>query len=93
MGSWKGCLGGGSAGFSGRPLGRRAATEHATPALFVHARNGLAPYWGRAVRHAAPSPTTWHWLDGQSETAFYDDPALVRAAADLVAGHLVEGHG
>lgn len=58
------------------------------PTVMVHAENALSPQWARQFHAALAGPKALHWLDGPSQVAFYDDPALVGSAADLMAAHL-----
>lgn len=65
-----------------------AAPRAAAPVLMVHGENALSPHWARAFYDALPVEKTLRWLDGASQTDFYDQPHLVEPAADLIAEHL-----
>lgn len=57
------------------------------PLTMIHSENGLSPPWARKFNAALSQNTPLHWIDGPNQTAFYDDPALVAQAADILADH------
>ncbi|MEO1455945.1 MAG: alpha/beta fold hydrolase [Pseudomonadota bacterium] len=58
------------------------------PVAMVHSENGLSPSWARKFHAALPKAAPIHWMDGPNQTAFYDNPRLVRQAIDVVEAHL-----
>lgn len=60
------------------------------PVAMIHSENGLSPVWARRFHAALPKAAPIHWMDGPNQTAFYDDPRLVRQAIDVVEAHLQE---
>lgn len=63
------------------------AARIAAPTLIVHGEKALAPPLARAFHDNLTAPKDLRWLDSQGQIDFYDDPALIAAAADLVAEH------
>lgn len=64
-----------------------AAPKVRQPVLMVHGEKALSPAWARKFHDALAGEKAIHWLDGESQVAFYDDPMLVAEAADLLASH------
>lgn len=65
-----------------------AAARLAVPLTMVHSERALSPAWARAFRAKVEAPATLAWLESRAHTDFYDDPALVAGASDIVAAHL-----
>lgn len=63
--------------------GLRAAREVTTPTVMVHSDGCALPDNAKRVFAALRGPKRLEWSDG-SQTDFYDQPAQVSAAADLV---------
>jgi len=62
-----------------------AAPKLAIPVLMVHSERALSPPWARRFHEALPAAKEIVWLESAGQTDFYDDPALVEAAADRLA--------
>lgn len=54
----------------------------------VHSERALSPHWTRRFHDALPGERRLEWLVSQWQTDFYDDPALVELATDLMADWL-----
>jgi uncharacterized protein len=70
---------------------RGAADVLGVPVLIVHSERALAPVLARAFYSAVHSPKQQLWLESQGQIDFYDNPKLIRSAADAVA-ELVAGY-
>lgn len=53
----------------------------------IHSENALSPAWARKFHDALATPKEIVWIASRGQTHFYDDPALVAAAADRLATH------
>jgi len=61
-----------------------AAAEIRVPTVLVHSEKALAPALARAFFDQLQVPKQMHWLASQGQIDFYDDPALIEPAADLL---------
>lgn len=66
-----------------------AAVALTVPVLMIHSENALSPSWARDFAERLPNGAKLEWLSSQGQTDFYDDPALIAQAADLLAAHLL----
>jgi uncharacterized protein len=64
-----------------------AAAEITVPVAMVHSENALSPRAAEAFYAKLQVEKSLEWLQGENQVAFYDDPALVAAAADTIAAH------
>ena len=64
-----------------------AAPEITVPVAMVHSENALSPRAAEAFYANLRVEKSLQWLQGEDQVAFYDDPALVGAAADKIAAH------
>lgn len=64
-----------------------AAPTLGMPVLMIHSEKALSPAWARKFHEALAEPKEMIWLESRGQTHFYDDPALVAAAADRLAAH------
>ena len=64
---------------------RGAADVLEVPVLLVHSERALAPELAHAFYSAVRSPKRQLWLESQGQIDFYDDPKLIRPAANAVA--------
>lgn len=62
-----------------------AAREIRVPTLIVHSEHALAPPLARKFFANLAGPREEVWLNSVGQIDFYDDPALIGAAADAVA--------
>lgn len=67
-----------------------AAPRLRVPMAMVHSETALSPAWARRFYAALAGPKQLHWLTSRGQVDFYDDPALVAQACDLVAAHMGE---
>ena len=67
-----------------------AAPRLHVPMAMVHSETALSPAWARRFHAALAGPKQLHWLTSRGQVDFYDDPALVAQASDLVVAHLRE---
>ena len=67
-----------------------AAPRLRAPVAMVHAEGALSPPWARRFFESIPTPKTLDWLVSKGQVDFYDDPSLVRAAADRISAHLAQ---
>ena len=67
-----------------------AAPRLEIPLAMVHSENALSPGWARKFCASVPASVALSWLDSKGHTDFYDDPALIEAATEIVAAHLVK---
>ena len=67
----------------------RVAERLTVPVASVHSPHGLAPEWAADFHARLSSPVAVQWLPAPDQSAFYDQPFWVNAAADLVAAHLL----
>src|SRR5262249_11476353 len=68
------------------PFDARAAADLLeVPVLIVHSERALAPDLAHAFYSAVKSPKQQRWLESQGQIDFYDDPKLIRPAADAIA--------
>jgi fermentation-respiration switch protein FrsA (DUF1100 family) len=68
---------------------RSAADVIDVPVLVVHSEAALAPDLARAFFAAVTTPKRELWLKSEGQIDFYDDPALITAAADAVAAFVL----
>jgi uncharacterized protein len=61
-----------------------AADDLSRPVAIVHSETALTPNLARRFFARLPGPKDQLWLTSQGQIDFYDDPALVSAAADRV---------
>jgi uncharacterized protein len=64
-----------------------AATLIKVPTLIVHSENALAPPLARRFIANLTGPHEALWLKSQGQIDFYDQPALVGAAADAIVNY------
>lgn len=64
-----------------------AAPRLDVPVVMIHSEKALSPAWARKFHDALAAPKEMVWLESRGQTHFYDDPALVAAAADRLAAH------
>lgn len=64
-----------------------AAPKITVPVAMVHSENALSPRAAEAFHAKLQVDKSLDWLAGENQVAFYDDPALVGAAADTIAAH------
>jgi fermentation-respiration switch protein FrsA (DUF1100 family) len=64
-----------------------AAARIRVPTTMVHSENALAPALARAFFAALAGPKAIHWLASEGQIDFYDAPALIEPASDLLAAH------
>lgn len=57
------------------------------PTLLVHSEKALAPPLARKLFDALGGPKQMQWLASKGQIDFYDDPALIGAASELLAAH------
>lgn len=62
----------------------RAATI-AAPTLLVHSENALSPMLARRFYDNVSAPKDQMWLPSQGQIDFYDDPAIIKPAAQRIA--------
>ena len=67
-----------------------AAPKVSVPMTMVHSENALSPQWARKFHETLSVDKAIHWVDGPNQTAFYDDPDLVRQSSDYLADHFQE---
>ncbi|HSN98463.1 MAG TPA: alpha/beta hydrolase [Candidatus Nanopelagicales bacterium] len=65
-----------------------AALRLQVPVVMVHSERALSPNWARKYHDALTVPKSIHWLDSAGQVDFYDAPALVARACDILADHL-----
>jgi uncharacterized protein len=70
-----------------------AAPKITVPTALVHSEKALAPALARKFFDGLAGPKTIHWLDSKGQVDFYDDPALIAKAADVLAAHFREHLG
>ncbi len=66
-----------------------AAGRLQVPMVMIHSETALSPAWARRFFAALTGPKQLHWLPSQGQVDFYDDPALVAQACDLLVAHLL----
>jgi fermentation-respiration switch protein FrsA (DUF1100 family) len=66
-----------------------AAPQIEVPVAMIHSEKALSPQWARRFHDALRAPKQMTWLESRGQVDFYDDPALVGPAADLLATHLL----
>ena len=64
-----------------------AAPKINVPTMMVHSENALSPKWAKSFYANIRADKEIRWIDGPNQTAFYDHPDLVAAAADHLAEH------
>jgi fermentation-respiration switch protein FrsA (DUF1100 family) len=69
---------------------RSAADVIDVPVLVVHSEAALAPDLARAFFAAVTTPKRELWLESKGQIDFYDDPALITAAADAVVAFVLQ---
>lgn len=63
-----------------------AAGQITVPTFVVHSENALAPSLARKFIAGLEPPHEELWLQSQGQIDFYDDPRLIEAATDAIAG-------
>ena len=66
-----------------------AAAKVSVPMTLIHSENALSPPWAQRFHDAIGVDKSLHWLESFGQVDFYDDPALVNAAADLLEQHFI----
>jgi fermentation-respiration switch protein FrsA (DUF1100 family) len=66
-----------------------AAPRLRVPVVMVHSGKAIAPGMARDFHDKLKVEKPVVWLEGPNQPAFYDDPTLVAAAADLMAERLL----
>ena len=61
-----------------------AATEITVPVLIVHSERALSPDLAHAFYEALTTSKQQLWLKSKGQIDFYDDPELIKAAADAI---------
>lgn len=64
---------------------QEAGARLSVPFLLIHSENALAPALARRFYDAVPVAKSELWLESVGQVDFYDDPALIGAAADAAA--------
>lgn len=64
-----------------------AAPRLSVPMRMVHSENALSPNWARKFFGNIEAEKEIVWIDGENQTAFYDDTILVSQSADQLAEH------
>ena len=62
------------------------AADIKAPSIVVHSEHALMPALARAFYARLTAPKSELWLESQGQIDFYDDPRLIDAASDAVAG-------
>ncbi len=65
-----------------------AAPRIGAPVVMIHSEKALSPHWARKFYDTLPGPKQMHWLESRGQVDFYDEPALVAKASDILAAHL-----
>jgi uncharacterized protein len=65
---------------------QEAAGRIQVPFLLIHSEHALAPPLAHAFFAAVRTAKSELWLTSQGQIDFYDDPGLINAAADAIAG-------
>jgi len=63
---------------------RGAAKHIRVPTILVHSEKALSPSLARAFFDELEVEKHIHWLDSKGQVDFYDDPALIAAAVDIL---------
>lgn len=66
-----------------------AAPQIQAPVVMVHSEKALSPNWARKFYDDLTAPKRIEWIESKGQVDFYDDPKLVAAASDILAGHLL----
>lgn len=61
-----------------------AARKIVVPTVLVHSERALSPTLARAFYEQLQVPKAIHWLESKGQIDFYDEPALIEAAVDLL---------
>jgi uncharacterized protein len=61
-----------------------AAQNIRVPTVLVHSERALSPALARAFYERLQGPKAIHWLTSKGQIDFYDDPALIDGAVDLL---------
>jgi len=56
----------------------------------IHSENALSPIWARRFFDGLVVPKQLHWLRSRGQVDFYDDPALIAQASDLLQAFLLD---
>ncbi len=65
------------------------ATEVRAPVAMVHGRKALPPQLAEQFYQSLTTEKSLHWIEqGENQTQFYDDPALINAAFDYLSPSL-----
>jgi fermentation-respiration switch protein FrsA (DUF1100 family) len=67
-----------------------AASAIGVPTVMIHSERALAPALARAFYDRLRVDKAIHWLESQGQIDFYDDPARIEPAADLLDSELRE---
>ena len=70
-----------------------AAPRLSVPVMMVHSETALSPPWARKFHDALSVEKHMVWLSSCGQTDFYDEPSLVAAAVDRLAGHFARHLG
>jgi fermentation-respiration switch protein FrsA (DUF1100 family) len=66
---------------------RGNASKIRVPTLMIHSEHALTPALARAFFAELAGPKAEVWMESKGQIDFYDDPALIEPAADLLAEH------
>lgn len=61
-----------------------AAPSIGVPTVMIHSERALAPALARAFYERLRGDKVIYWLESQGQIDFYDDPAMIEPAADLL---------
>ena len=67
-----------------------AAARLRAPMAMIHSENALSPIWARRFFDGLVVPKQLHWLRSRGQVDFYDDPALIAQASDLLQAFLLD---
>lgn len=67
-----------------------AAARLRAPMVMIHSENALSPIWARRFFDSLVVPKQLHWLSSRGQVDFYDDPALIAQASDLLQAFLLD---
>jgi dienelactone hydrolase len=60
------------------------AAQIRVPSVMIHSEKALAPALARSFYERLQTDKVIHWLESQGQIDFYDDPALIEPAVDLL---------
>ncbi|MFT3735081.1 MAG: alpha/beta fold hydrolase [Rhodocyclaceae bacterium] len=63
------------------------AAQITQPTLMIHSEKALVPALARSFYARLAGPHQEHWMQSIGQIDFYDDPALIEPAAELIAVH------